>query len=575
MERDDASARALRFTPHAPRPTAPAFAAWLDDFFAAHYRRRPVDATFIGVHEYDDRLPDFSEAGAGDTLAELLDLERRLAALPPEPLAPAEALDRRLAAGCLAIGRWECDAPHGHRGNPCVYTGEAIFGVIALFLRPFAPLAERVEAAIARLGAIPALLAQGERTVRAAPPAWTARAVDECDGALAFLRGGVDILCRDEGLADPRLRAAADVAAAVFADFRHYLETDPRARPVANYACGADALDLLLRRGHFLDRDAATIAAYAREQFAAARADLAAHARDFGARTWPEALALLADHHPPAEGYEARFGELWDAARAAAEEHNLLTWPDAPLRYVPQPAWAREAAPHLYFLPYRSPAPFDRLPVTDYLVPPLEPDLPPAERERRLRAVNDSVIKLNHVVHHGGIGHHVQNWHARRAASRVGRVAATDCAARIAFLCGGTMAEGWACYATDLMDEIGFTTPLEHYAQRYARLRMAARAIADVGLHTGALSLEDVIALYRDEVGMAPGAARAEAVKNSLFPGAALMYLVGTDLIHDLRRAVAAREGAAFDLRRFHDRFLAHGAVPVALIREAMLDVGV
>jgi uncharacterized protein (DUF885 family) len=213
------------------------------------------------------------------------------------------------------------------------------------------------------------------------------------------------------------------------------------------------------------------------------------------------------------------------------------------------------------------------LPV-QYLVPPLEAGLDAAAWEERLRACNDSVIKLNHVVHHGGIGHHVQNWHARRAASRIGQVAATDCAARIAFLCGGTMAEGWACYATDLMDEIGFTTPLERYAQRHARLRMAARAIADVGLHTGTMDLEAATALYRDEVGMAPAAARAEAVKNSLFPGAALMYLVGTDLIHDLRRAVAAREGAAFTLRRFHDRFLAHGSVPVALIREAMLAAG-
>jgi uncharacterized protein (DUF885 family) len=241
---------------------------------------------------------------------------------------------------------------------------------------------------------------------------------------------------------------------------------------------------------------------------------------------------------------------------------------------VPQPAWGRAAAPRLYFLPYRAPAPFDDVLPVQYLVPPLEAGLDAAAREERLRACNDSVIKLNHVVHHGGIGHHVQNWHARRAASRVGRVAATDCAARIAFLCGGTMAEGWACYATDLMDEIGFTTPLERYAQRHARLRMAARAIADAGLHTGTMDLEAATALYRDEVGMAPAAARAEAVKNSLFPGAALMYLVGTDLIHDLRRAVAAREGAAFTLRRFHDRFLAHGSVPVALIREAMLAAG-
>src|SRR5437588_12855981 len=137
--------------------------------------------------------------------------------------------------------------------------------------------------------------------------------------------------------------------------------------------------------------------------------------------------------------------------RRAAVAQRLLTWPDYPIRFVPQPAWARAAAPYLYFLAYRSPAPFDRLRTVDYLVPPVDPEMPPDEQARRLRATNDSVIKLNHVIHHGGIGHHVQNWHAQRAASRIGQVAAVDCAGRIALFCGGTMAEGWACYATDLM----------------------------------------------------------------------------------------------------------------------------
>jgi uncharacterized protein (DUF885 family) len=181
---------------------------------------------------------------------------------------------------------------------------------------------------------------------------------------------------------------------------------------------------------------------------------------------------------------------------------------------------------------------------------------------------NDSVIKLNHVVHHGGIGHHVQNWHAFRALSRIGRIAAVDCASRIGLFCGGTMAEGWACYATELMDEVGFYTPLESFAVRHGRLRMAARALADVRLHRGTWTLAEVAGFYQDRVGMTEGVARAEAVKNSLFPGTALMYLVGTDAIHRLSRELAARPG--FELGAFHDRLLAHGSIPVTLAAEAM-----
>ena len=204
----------------------------------------------------------------------------------------------------------------------------------------------------------------------------------------------------------------------------------------------------------------------------------------------------------------------------------------------------------LYFLPYRSPAPFDHTPVVDYFVPP---------------TADDSTVKLNHVVHHGSLGHHVQNWHAARAASRIGQIAAVDCASRIAMLCGGTLAEGWACYATDLADEAGFLTPAESFAQHSARLRMAARALVDIRLHQCRISLTEAADLYVELVGMSSSAAHAEVVKNSLFPGAACMYLAGWDGIWQLRR-----QSGGTPLRVFHDRLLALGSVPVSLVGQIL-----
>jgi uncharacterized protein (DUF885 family) len=164
----------------------------------------------------------------------------------------------------------------------------------------------------------------------------------------------------------------------------------------------------------------------------------------------------------------------------------------------------------------------------------------------------------------------VQNWHAQRAASRIGRVAAVDCASRIAMLCGGTMAEGWACYATDLSAESGLLTPLEELSEVHGRVRMAARALVDVRLHRGELTLDEAASVYQARAGMSEAAARAEAVKNSMFPGAALMYLMGTDAIHRLRRDVRRQRGDAFDLRGFHDELLSWGSIPVSLIAEEM-----
>lgn len=552
---------------------APAFESWLEDFFAYYSRRRPVNATFIGRHEYDHCLPDLSLEGIEQTRNETSGLLDRLRELPDEPLDSTQTLDRRLAEGFLEIALWECGSPHFSHGNPSIYTGEAIFGVVSLFLRPFAPFANRAERAVSRLEAIPPLLEAGKRTLtRAAPLEWTERAIRECTGAVALFTRGIDLLLGEEEGDYESVRASARSAAAAFADFQGWLRSSLAANPGDAYACGTEALELLLSRGHFLATGASEIERAARNQIRETEAYLREHASDFGARSTQEALARLADHHPSVDGYYSRYADLWAASRALATELNLLTWPDYPIAFRPQPAWVREAAPYLYFLFYRAPATFDYPLPMEYLVTPVEAGMPEPEQDSRLRSTNDSVIKLNHVVHHGGIGHHIQNWHAIRAPSRIGQVAAVDCASRIAMFCGGTMAEGWACYATELMDEAGFLTPLESYAEAHARLRMAARAVADVRLHSGEWTPANAAAYYRERVGMPDAAAQAEAVKNSMFPGTALMYLTGTDLIHDLRRKIARREGSSFNLARFHDTFLSHGSVPVTLVAERMLE---
>jgi hypothetical protein len=519
---------------------APAFTAWLDAFFAAYYRRRPVSATFIGVHTFDEQLPDLSEAGIADTCAEAEALLRHLDDLPTEPLSTWETLDRQLAEGFLRIQRWESRSLHFGPSNPVQFTGEAIFGLISLLLHPSEP---RVASARNRLELVPDFLHTGMLQIKRAPEAWIQRARAECVGA--------GLLMEEVAIAFPSLRGAVSCAAAAFAEFDRFLGSDVSA--MQEYACGGEALEVLLRHAHMVTGGAGGV-----EQRALERMDVEEEALRAGAPP-PWAAVPATTGVPGADDYLARFDALWHAVQQLTVAHDVLSFPDWPVRFVDRPAWAARAAPSLYFLPYRSPAPFDAPKVVEYLTPP---------------GADDSTIKLNHVVHHASLGHQVQNWFAARTQSRIGQIAAVDCASRIAMLCGGTMAEGWANYATDLVEERfpGFLTPAERYGQHRARLRMAARAVVDIRLHQGRFTLEEAVNFYSTRVGMPTAAARAEAVKNSLFPGAACMYLIGWDTIWRLRRELESRTSTPLNLREFHDRLLSFGSVPVSLIARAMLE---
>ena len=69
---------------------------------------------------------------------------------------------------------------------------------------------------------------------------------------------------------------------------------------------------------------------------------------------------------------------------------------------------------------------------------------------------------------------------------------------------------------------------------------------------------------------MSAGAAAKEVTRNSMFPGASIMYWLGTQGIHDLRSTLQTKEGAKFSLRSFHDKFLSYGSIPVLLIARLM-----
>jgi hypothetical protein len=543
----------------------------LDRFLAQYFERHPVNATFTGLHTHDHRLPDWSRDARDTDVAELAELHDALfSAFPPKDDAALandiDAVDAELARANIDVRILETQSRFFHDRNPALWTGEAIFSVVSLLLRPTQPIETCTASIRARLRAIPAFLgAMPTALTEPVPAIWIDRATREARVFAAFLRGQLRLWCTEHGVTEAERQslneAAADAAQAfdVVANWLYLLPRDVD----TGYAIGREAYDILLQRGHFCAQSSSALLQRVLGEMPAAQARFHALATDVAGS--PEALgAALANDRPAEADYLATFTSQFEACRALALKHDQVAWPDWPLRYVPIPVWARDIAPQLYFLFYRSPAPYEPRPEHRYLVTPVDDTIAPDERERRLKAWNHSTITLNHVVHHGALGHHVQNGHATHMSpSRIGKIAAVDCASRIGMFLGGSMAEGWACYATELADELGFLTPLERAAEQQSRVRMLARAIVDIRLHTGEFTFAEAVAFYVNEVGMPEAVAVGEATKNSIFPCTAVMYWLGTQGILDLRDAMRAR--ADYSPRHFHDALLSRGSIPVAL----------
>ncbi len=124
--------------------------------------------------------------------------------------------------------------------------------------------------------------------------------------------------------------------------------------------------------------------------------------------------------------------------------------------------------------------------------------------------------------------------------------------------------EGWASYAEELIDELGYVKdPRQRLVGLKRRLWRALRAILDLGLHTGKVGLEEAKTRLA-ELGYHPKRAYLQARQYTLTYGYQLCYAVGKCEILRLRDRFASKMG----LKGFHDFLLQGGEIPFEWIEK-------
>jgi uncharacterized protein (DUF885 family) len=135
---------------------------------------------------------------------------------------------------------------------------------------------------------------------------------------------------------------------------------------------------------------------------------------------------------------------------------------------------------------------------------------------------------------------------------------------------GGAYVEGWGLYAERLADEMGlYRDEAERFGMLDAQAWRAARLVVDTGMHALRWTRQQSIDLLLS-AGLTETDAVIETDRYIAWPAQALTYKTGQREIERLRREISARDGAAFDLREFHDQLLGHGSMPLATLAQEL-----
>lgn len=532
---------------------------WTRDYVEDWHQRHPGMASLDGSHRHDTRLASFSPGALADEASALAGFQERLGALATPPLSKEGRLKLRLAQDNLALRRLDLESLRPWTRDPQVYAEEITNGLMWLTLYPSRPAPQRLKALIAREREIPRLLAEARANLQAPPEVFVRVGRESLSGLADFIR--TDIPRALHQVKDPTLqrdlKESTRLAAGAIDGFLRWMEVDLMPRARGTFALGSEAFSNKLRWKEGVTTPLPALLAEGERALARAEARFASLC---GGRPAAEAWAAVQADRPPADHLlaEAR-GQLAEL-QAFVRTKELVSLPGRiNLRVTPTPAFLVGTFAGLY-----GPGPFETRAVPfDYFVTLPGPDLTPSQQEDLLKEFNRPTL-WNTSVHEAYPGHYVQGLHLalQRDPLRSSVLFSAD-----------SLVEGWAHYCEQLMVEQGFhgDDPRMELAQvRDAVLRLCRYLVA-IRLHTQGASLEEATRFFRVHAQMEEGPARTEAERGAYDP-MYLTYTLGKQQILALREDIRRKEGAAFNLQRFHDRLLAQGQVPLWFSRAILLD---
>jgi uncharacterized protein (DUF885 family) len=133
----------------------------------------------------------------------------------------------------------------------------------------------------------------------------------------------------------------------------------------------------------------------------------------------------------------------------------------------------------------------------------------------------------------------------------------------------GAYGEGWALYTESLGKELGlYTDPYQYFGNLGNEMHRAVRLVVDTGLHSKGWSREQAIKYSLENEAESEASITTEIERYMAIPGQALSYKIGQMKIIELRKRAQDKMGDKFDIKKFHEKVLESGVMPLALLEK-------
>ncbi len=523
---------------------------FINNYFAAH----PEVGVLAGRHEFDGKLPDWSDAGIKKEIGRLRAERDRAAGFLDATLDERQRFERDYLIALIDRDLFWTETAEWPYKNPYFYADALDPDVYDS--REYAPPDVRLRAYTSYAKNVPNALAQARSNLRLPLPRTYIKIARTTIGGLAdFYAKDVPTVfpsVKDEALLT-EFRGANEGAIKAVKDFDAWLAAQ-EASATDNFALGPEKFREMLRATEGVDVPLDKLEEIGRQDLDRNLAALREACNKYAPGQSMQNCIARAEAQKPegsvVDGARQQLGYL----KKFLTEKNLVTIPGT------EEARVSEAPPYKRwnFAYINIPGPYEtNLPSTYYTSPP-DPAWPPAQRDAYVPGRGNLLFTS---VHEVWPGHFLQFLHANRAPTKFGQV-----------FVGYAFAEGWAHYTEEMMWDAGLGDgdPEMHIGQLLNALLRNVRFLSATGMHTKGMTVAESERMFVEQGYQDAGTAQQQAARGTFDP-AYLNYTMGKLMIRKLRDDWTRSRGGRAAWKDFHDQFLKYGGPPVPLVRRAML----
>ena len=543
-----------------------AFEKLSEEYLKGYLTWRPQTGTYLGLHEYDGKITDYSKASIDAELARLKEYDQKFAEVDSASLSKKKYYDLQMLKLAVKNEIFGIEDLHYFTQNPMAYAGA--IDVNIYIKRNFAPIEQQIKSIIAIENEAPKIFAAAKANlVDSLSKPHTELAISIAKGSASFLEK--DLLVALKDVKDTALmkifNEANKKAIDAINDYAAFLEKEKLPKVHTHYAIGVENYKKMLLYGEGITMSPDEILAIGIKELAKEQAAFDAAAKIINPNKKPiDVYNEMQKEHPTAANLIPDAKKHLEDIRQFLIDKKIITMPSEVRVKV------EETLPYLRETSTASmdtPGPFEeKATEAYYYITPVNMKWTPSQQEDWLMQFNYYGTDIVS-IHEAYPGHYTQFLHLNASdASKIQKIFGS-----YAFI------EGWAHYTEKMLVEAGFAQDGDSIRAAKYRLAQSGEALlrlcrlyVSINTHCHGMKLDDATKFFMDNWHQGEKSSSQEALRGTFDPGY-LFYTLGKLQILKLREDYKKQEGDNYSLQKFNDAMTDNGMPPIRIMREILL----